>query len=531
MRLCTLACNGWLINHLRRSPSAAILTSMTMERELASWPPNLPTIQPNETLYSWCATVHRRQVSGNAIATSRALFGSNHSALLHDFPAHLDELARRTAHGLGTTRSIALRHTLLGYFLAFVDGSRAEKLIQGVLTGAIPDLKMRLGIPASGIGGYHPLRCCKECIERDKEELGWPLWHLRHQAPSTLVCTIHHRPLVQVWRPRSPVHEREWISPCAKPSSDRHEIAVSGEDAMNVLHRLALMSEHAMAHPPGSLRGDTLAGVYRGWARSKDLLTEGGSVRHAQLNDLLRQHFELLRITFSKLEAVPCQLDLRAILGSLVRTQPKPAHPLKHLALLACLFKDPAEIDSALKNAMDVADPSDGAQPAAGRREDAIDQKRLLFLSLASNGSTLRSASIRAGVSVSTGVRWAIRHGIEFTSRAKSIDAHVIATVGRDARLGLDRQHIAENAGISLSTVNRLFSIDHALRDAWQQARRETAKEHHRSQISSAISTAQFCSQIRLRRTHAASWAWLYRNDREWLVAALPALWKTEAHI
>ena len=39
------------------------------------WPLHLPALSPSETLYSWCATFHRRSFSGNALATSRQLFG------------------------------------------------------------------------------------------------------------------------------------------------------------------------------------------------------------------------------------------------------------------------------------------------------------------------------------------------------------------------------------------------------------------------------------------------------------------------
>lgn len=72
----------------------------------------------SETLYSWCGRVHRWNGNANALNTSRALFGTPYAALLHDFPARLDQLNQRTFRLLGLSASIALEHTLLGYFLA-----------------------------------------------------------------------------------------------------------------------------------------------------------------------------------------------------------------------------------------------------------------------------------------------------------------------------------------------------------------------------------------------------------------------------
>ena len=174
--------------------------------KLADWYPFLPALSAGETLYSWCATFHRRACNGSALATGECLFGASHAGLMHDFPSHLGTLVERTGGQIGTARALALQHTLLGYFLPFLASVRAESLLMGVTVGAIPGLKARLGILASGIGGYHPLRCFSECIKEDQEKIGWPLWHLEHQLPSVLVCCKHVRPLIQYRHHITPVH-------------------------------------------------------------------------------------------------------------------------------------------------------------------------------------------------------------------------------------------------------------------------------------------------------------------------------------
>lgn len=80
---------------------------------LISGPLLLPTIAAGETLYSWCATVHRRACSLSPIATSNALFGKPNAARLHDFPGFLGELTSRTEGLAGDPEKLALGHSLM----------------------------------------------------------------------------------------------------------------------------------------------------------------------------------------------------------------------------------------------------------------------------------------------------------------------------------------------------------------------------------------------------------------------------------
>ena len=96
-------------------------------------PPNLPILYPEETLYSWCAQVHAWNGNPSVLNTSKQLFGSPYSGLLHDFPANLKVLHEKTFGLLPDSIDLALNHTLLGYYLPFHEKTASFKILKGVI--------------------------------------------------------------------------------------------------------------------------------------------------------------------------------------------------------------------------------------------------------------------------------------------------------------------------------------------------------------------------------------------------------------
>jgi transposase len=492
---------------------------------LDAWPLYLPALGWDETLYSWCGAVHRRSSAASAIATSEQLFGSRHAALLHDFPAHLDALVHRTEGTLGEARALALRHTILGYFLAFRGPADAEAILHRIRVASFPALKMRLGIPASRVGGYHPLRSCSECTREDMSLIGRPLWHVEHQLPSVFVCRRHFRPLVQHRHRISPVHQRIWLLPTDTSSSERLETYVASDRALGALLRLAEFSSQAFLLEPGHAEGKRLTNAYRAWAVRAGGMTRFGYLRHHRLLDALRDTLELLRETLTRLGPASFSLNLDALLSSLARTRPKPAHPLKHLLIITSMFERwESFLDYLVPSADEAACNKPREDARANTRRDVADNKAA-FLSYVDQRLSIRAAALSAGVSVATGVRWAKRSGIVFPSRAKLLSPAVLSRLKRDLGAGQERRRAAERAGVSKATVDRLLSTDHALRDRWQAARHETARSRSRLAILNAVRRSPQLRTSEIRKANPAAWTWLYRHDKLWLEAALPALW------
>ncbi|MCX7514988.1 TnsD family Tn7-like transposition protein [Frateuria sp. STR12] len=480
---------------------------------------NLPKLVADQTLYSWCGLVHAWNGS-SATSTSRSLFGSPYTALMHDFPGLLHHLAERTRGQLGEPRDIALQHTLLGYFLPLVHVDQAEGILQRVFAGTMPELKMKLGIAASRIGGHHHLKGCPECFDDDEETHGFAYWHIDDQLPSAMVCRKHRRPLVIAWDPVTPVHRRGWLLPRSGLKRKWIEVPVLGEEQMDRLTTVAEYSARFAMLAPGSLNPRVLARVYQKALHSKGLATAKGSLRLTALIKATRSHFRGIESVpgFESLQAVTG--DWPGLAGALARRRPRPGHPLKHLLLICMLFEAWEEFLEAYE---DMLSPIDEGTPtsALGPQVSSIETFRCHVIA----GSSIRSASNKAGVCTTTGLKWAKQLGLRYTSRAKvfSDDKKNLARIALMA--GADAGAVAEQVGVSQITINRMLSSEPDLKESWCIARFYRSRERTRKHFRALIRENPHLTVKALRQIPGNGYMWLYRHDRAWLADNLPSLW------
>jgi hypothetical protein len=378
----------------------------------------LPILQANQTLYSWCGLAHALNGGRCARTTSIGLFGAPYAALSHDFPSRLNALDRATSGALGSPRDIALRNTLLGYYLAIAQRTRAEQIIGLLRAGAIPHLKMLLGITASRVGGHHPLKGCSQCIADDEAFRGWAYWHVEHQLPSVFVCTKHYRPLFAAWDPVTPVHRRHWILPRLCHLYTRLETPVPSETAMDCLVRLAIDSEQLMRLPAAALEPDRLTSGYQRILQASGLATRNGNLRIARLVSLVKDHYRGVKELpgLSSIDAMDDQWP--GLAGSLTRRVSRPGHPLKHLLLVGAITDSWAEFQGACapKAIVQESEPS-GLAHELTRSDQAERFKQLVT----AQGNSVRAASRAIGVSPTTGTQWAKKLRIAYSPRGRPL--------------------------------------------------------------------------------------------------------------
>lgn len=480
----------------------------------------LPLLLANQTLYSWCSHAHQLNCSTSAHQTSDQLFGTPYSALCHDFPAHLRTLTQRTRGQLGSPRELALRHTLLGYFLPTIDDKKAEETLDLITEGAIPSLKMRLGITASRVGGYHPLKLCSDCAGDEQERLGYSYWHIEHQFPSSFVCPKHARPLVFLRDVTSPVHRRYWLTPAGPHDCKLIEMRVPSETAMATLLRLARDSLELTMLPPGYLSPVRAAGGYQRLLRGRGLATTHGNLRIGKLVSLVRERYR-------GLEGLPGMAPLDSVgdewpglAASLSRRSPQPGHPLKHLLLIGAITDSWEEFVQACESGCDSTPVEHQTNPRPAKDRDLTRFKQLV----AEGSMSISGASRIVGVSTTTGVQWATRLGIPFISRSKSVTPALVGEIRRLLAKGEPVGTIAMSSGVSSSVVNRILGADERLK-----ALRSRSTFSHRKFVAHTT-FSHLCRRYahlplsELRKLPGNGYAWLYRNDQPWLTKALRRL-------
>lgn len=482
---------------------------------------NLPVLHPDQTLYSWCAHAHAVNAGICAIATSMQLFGKPYAALSHDFPSCLDVLVARNDCASLDADNLALRHSLLGYFLPLQSAGASREFLSAVRGRGLPSIKMRLGITASRVGGHHPLKGCASCVDQDLAEFGYPYWHLAHQFPSAMACTRHARTLFIAWDPVTPVHRRDWLMPLGGLEWQKIEIPVHGDRQLSQLLRLSEFSIQLANSQPGSFDPRLLSKCYQRALRCHGFATANGSLRLRSLIDETRHRYRGIEDIpgFEALRAVTP--DWPGLLGTVARKSPRSAHPLKHLLLVALLFETWNDFIEAYGRATN-DDVVDGAIPEEERHTFFIDEFKNLVIG---RGLSISAAAVQLKISTVTATQMARREGIPFRSKPKRIKGKLLQRILGLLRRGTATRAVCEATGVSVPAINRLLAADWDLKQCWSTSAMLKRRDDTRLAFQAAVNKCHDPSVKAIRRIPGNGYMWLYRHDREWLSAKIPSLW------
>ena len=482
---------------------------------------NLPILERNQTLYSWCAQVHAMNAASDALSTSRALFGAPYAALCHDFPSRLAYLTAHFPDAEFGEIELALWHTLLGYFLVLQPRAAAYRLLALVIDGSLPSIKMRLGITASRVGGHHPLKGCDACVVEDTNRVGFAYWHVEHQFPSVMVCTRHVRPLFIAWDPVTPVHRRGWLLPVGGLGWERVEVSVRDDRQLDQLRRLAEFSTKFGSCAPATFDATQLAKCYQRGLRDHGFVTAMGSLRLKTLVDEMRSRYRGLEdiVGFEALKSVTP--DWPGLVGSVARTAPRSVHPLKHLLMIALVFDTWRDF---LVGYEEAGSPS--KETVAHEEEsDPPDATEGLVRLTKHSGMSISAAASTLGIATTTATQLARRAGIQFTPRPKVMKGARLQRIRQLLRRGWSSKRVSEATGTSVVSINRLLSADPDLKQARQTTAFLARRKIVRKSFLMLVQRYPDATVKELRRARAGDYAWLYRHDREWLRSAIPALW------
>jgi hypothetical protein len=488
-------------------------------------PANLPILLPGETLYSWCGAVHRWNGNASGSETSMQLFGSPRAGFFHDFPSHLDALLARVEGSIGTAEDVISGHTLLGFYLPFVPVSRAQEICLAVRAGTVSRLKFHLALPKSGIGADHPLKACQECCAADEPEHGRSIWYLEHQLPSVLVCRRHSRPLDILVDTHTPVHRRDWLLPRSGPHRTWLPVTVHSSAGLDQLQRLAELSAMVLNAKPSELAPAGLSDAYAQGLKNRFFLKTDGSVDRPVLERAFSECFSPLAylpgLSFLGRKTADFVQSLEAIVSG---GNPS-VHPLKHILFISLLFDSWRELEAALNRQSGVASQGRGSETTIP--DPANDARIVKLVALVEAGRSITAAARELGVTTTTGVRWAKIAGISYTPRTKTLTDDVLNKVRALLCAGNEKSAVLAKTRISAVSLNRLISSEPDIKHTWDTARAAKAQEKYRQRFLAILKRHPGLPMQEIRKKPGNGFQWLYRNDREWLIEHLPAIWRS----
>lgn len=479
---------------------------------------------PDETLFSLASRHHALSGHVRASLTCEHLFGHAQRGAAHDLPSRMDEFVRRTHGELGDATSIIRNHTILPFYLPFRSHEDAEDALGTMRGNGIGALKYRLGILTSRFRAHHPLKACPQCIAHDREEFGTSYWHLSHQYPGVWICPAHGLLLLQSTVKANGVGRFLWHLPSENMLTlvaPHYHDATVDQKHRGALIRLAKAAV-ALARLPAEFhfKPYPLVATYRRALHHKGLCT-GDRIRLREVGESFASFVTQLR-EIPELAAFPgTGVEAKAQVGRLLCLPRTGTHPLRHLLLILWLFDTWERFWSAFVAATDARNLTlDLFNDNKEKQAEATEPKQLeRFLELVTvHGAAVTKAARIIGVDPYTGIAWAARAGIVTRRRSKTLTPTVLHSVVADLRLGLEKSNVAERNRVSVTCVSRTLRAEIGLHQAWMDARVARQKRDARRKWLAAGKSSGNAGAKAARLLAPAAYAWLYRNDRAWLL-------------
>jgi hypothetical protein len=502
-----------------------------------------PTPYNDELFYSLCARYGSRVAYPNAKFLLLDLFGAPTASAVVDFPNRLRFFAEALPTGTSLTVDRLIdRHTLFPFFSAFLPSNRANQIREDMQISSGPAAHMRSGVMGSSIPTISRLRFCSKCKQEDEKRYGEPYWHRIHQLHGVEVCLRHH-----VFLENCSVALRAGRNHLLFISAAQAacEGPIRRVDITNRNHQILLrIAEDATWLLRRSSCGTSLKALYNRYLRlliKRGLATYTGSIHARRLIEEFNCYYSPAFLKLLHCELRGSDLEKSNWLLRLVRRSKYAVHPLYHLLLMQFLgctveefFQLPKELNFFGEG------PWLCLNPAAGHYKQPVIKeyrpgKRLrnnkpvgIFncecgFSYARTGPDIsREDMLRIGKVISFGLVWETKLKKLWKDSTLSM-----SEIGR--QLGVDpltvRRHAARLKLPLIRSGRRTKRLNPSMRLKGNSSLATWKKRRYtcRSKWFSAIKQNQKITMKALRSKLPREYAWLLRNDSQWLERHKPS--------
>lgn len=477
---------------------------------------------PDESLFSLIGRHHRIWGYPFSWQTSKCLFGACRVGFHHDFPSGLDVLTMNVGGHFGPSSELARQRTLLAYYRAFSSAELVDEIATAMGGQSVQHVKFRLGLLTSRFRANHPLKACPTCLEEDLENHGWMYWHLTHQYPGVWACTQHDQLLLETTVKSNGVGRFLWYLPRRAELSNGWHFETQEPGALVALARLVKwMVAQTYKRGDGWLASSSVNRTLRWAALERGWLTTHGSLRMQLVASSYLMFCQTLRGP-AEFAALPTsEQEAASQIGRVLRPWRSVPLPLRTLLAINWLFESPERF----LRAYELVDRNHGDAYDTSLRlvqHSASDSRKAALILAMKSGASATSAARTVGVDVGTAMAWAAQAGLDVKRRAKSMTTDLCQVCMRELKEGAGKQSVAHSHGLSVQAITRLLRTTPGLHLAWQEAVREKRRKEARTTWQEHRVSHGHLGIKWMRALVPATYAWLYRNDRAWLVSNSP---------
>src|SRR5450830_821533 len=471
---------------------------------------------PDESFFSLCSRHHCLSRNFRSSSTCQQLFGHRSQGSAHDLPSRIGHFVQVTRGQLGDAETIVRSRTILPFYFPFSARVVEVDAIERMVGSSIGSLKFQLGLLTSRFRANHPLKACATCMSKDRAEWGCAYWHVQHQLPGVWICPVHDEPLWQSDLKATGIGRFQWFLP---QISNLNPTPTHGE-ATHALKLAAQLSIWLWSRPAGMrFEPVQVSEAYRLALRERGLLRGPGRGRltHSEIGRQYADYLVPIR-RVEELRSLPDTSEAAAREVARLACEPRSGqHPLRHLALIGWLFGDAVSfVDAICTSAQSQGTPE--AEPDSEPESLSKDQRQTPLLNLVNTRLRVSAAPRKLGIDPHTGMAWLARDGISTNKRPSLLKADVRSRMAAALRHGNSKRDVAALGGVSIESVTRLLRTEVGLRDAWMQAQAVNAQTRARRTWCRLLADNPNSGVSGARLVRPDIYAWLYRNDREWML-------------
>lgn len=461
---------------------------------------------PDETVGSVAARYHLLSCNVSTRRSLFEMFGCRGFAPNSSLPSRLAYFAGfvRGTDSPADAHAVAASTTLLSYFTFFWCRDAAARLANEMVAAAYP--KASAGLLASTFGASDSLKYCGMCVIDDTKTFGVPYWHRVHQLPEVVICP-RHMILLQERLRSADLLDRHALP---LPPDERNSLPTPQVNPalLDMQLRFAKHSAALLELDQHYINPGTLQLTYQSRLIEKHLAKRSGRIDQVALREELSQYhhnFEFLPHSECLRSGGSCESSW---LERIVRKPRTRQHPVLHLLLVDFLFGGPENL------MLHFRVPLEKRRPKALCVEN-YEEKQIRHL-LIERGLSLRAAAKQMGRTVAFVRVRAKALSLHFRQNPRQISDELEKQIFNCLWAGSSIAETALAAMVSAVSVYRIVQADPVLKAHIERRKLDANRSHRRERFAKAC-TSDACRVKTVGKVSPADYAWLMRNDRDWL--------------